>query len=42
MPSALLSVENLSVALPAGSDRKYAVQDLSFTLEPNEILCIVG
>lgn len=42
MPSALLSVQNLSVALPAGSDRKYAVQGLSFTLEPNEILCIVG
>lgn len=38
----LLSVENLDVALPSGGDRKYAVQDISFTLKPNEILCIVG
>ena len=38
----LLCVENLNVALPTGGDRKYAVQDISFTLEPNEILCIVG
>ncbi|MFM7010883.1 MAG: ABC transporter ATP-binding protein [Betaproteobacteria bacterium] len=42
MACPLLSVENLDVALPSGGDRKYAVQDISFTLKPNEILCIVG
>ncbi|HBI82698.1 MAG TPA: ABC transporter ATP-binding protein, partial [Alcaligenaceae bacterium] len=39
---ALLQVQNLTVALPAGGDRPYAVQDVSFTLNKNEILCIVG
>jgi ABC-type glutathione transport system ATPase component len=38
----LLSVENLSVRLPAGGDRSHAVKDVSFTLDPGEILCIVG
>ena len=38
----LLSVENLTIALPPGADRPNAVQDLSFTLDPGEILCIVG
>jgi peptide/nickel transport system ATP-binding protein len=38
----LLSIQNLSVALPAGGDRPYAVKDISFDLHPNEILCIVG
>ncbi len=39
---ALLQVQNLTVALPAGGDRPYAVRDVSFTLNKNEILCIVG
>lgn len=39
---ALLSIHNLTVALPVGGDRQYAVQDISFTLNPDEILCIVG
>ncbi len=38
----LLSVQELTVALPAGGDRAYAVQDISFDLRSNEILCIVG
>ena len=38
----LLSVENLTVALPPGSDRPHAVKDLSFDLRAGEILCIVG
>ncbi|MCW8165778.1 ABC transporter ATP-binding protein [Verminephrobacter aporrectodeae subsp. tuberculatae] len=38
----LLSVERLTVALPAGSDRAHAVRDLSFELRAGEILCIVG
>jgi len=38
----LLSIQNLTVALPTGGDRPYAVKDISFELNPNEILCIVG
>ncbi len=38
----LLRVENLSIALPRGADRKHAVEDVSFTLAKGEILCIVG
>jgi peptide/nickel transport system ATP-binding protein len=40
--SQLLSIEGLTVALPAGADRPHAVQDVSFHLDPGEILCIVG
>ena len=39
---ALLSVCNLTVELPAGAERAFAVQDISFDLQPHEILCIVG
>jgi len=42
MTSTLLSVADLTVALPRGGDRAYAVKNLSFELQPNEILCIVG
>ena len=38
----LLSIQNLTVALPAGGDRAFAVKDISFELHSNEILCIVG
>jgi len=38
----LLRVENLTVALPRGSDRPYATQNVSFDLRAGEILCIVG
>ncbi|WP_417672644.1 ABC transporter ATP-binding protein [Pseudodonghicola sp.] len=38
----LLSVENLSIALPAGADRKHAVSKVSFDINPNEIVCLVG
>ena len=40
--SILLSVQHLSVALPTGGDRPYAVRDVHFELNKNEILCIVG
>ncbi|ARP95640.1 ABC transporter ATP-binding protein [Bordetella genomosp. 13] len=39
---ALLSIRNLSIALPAGGDRPYAVQDVSYDIHAGEILCIVG
>ncbi|MDB5531370.1 MAG: microcin transporter ATP-binding protein [Devosia sp.] len=38
----ILSVRNLSVSLPKGADRPYAVHDASFDLHAGEILCIVG
>jgi len=38
----LLSFENLSIALPTGADRPLAVENVSFTLDAGEILCIVG
>ena len=38
----LLSIEGLTVDLPANADRRHAVQDVSLTLHRDEILCIVG
>ncbi|MBO1111191.1 ABC transporter ATP-binding protein [Bordetella petrii] len=38
----LLSVRNLTIALPAGGDRRYAVRDISYDVRAGEILCIVG
>ena len=42
MSDALLDIRNLSVPLPPGADRAFAVEDLTLTLEKGEILCIVG
>jgi len=41
-PSPVLSIENLSIGLPALSDRQYAIRDLSLTIRPGETLCVVG
>ncbi len=38
----LLAVENLSIALPGGADRAHAIEDVSFTVGANEIVCLVG
>jgi ABC-type glutathione transport system ATPase component len=38
----LLSVEDLTIALPPGADREHAVSGISFTVDPGEVLCIVG
>ncbi|MDJ1159191.1 ABC transporter ATP-binding protein [Chelatococcus sp. SYSU_G07232] len=38
----LLAVEGLSIPLPAGLDRRFAVENLSCTLDAGEILCVVG
>jgi len=37
-----VSIKNLKLALPPGSDRPYAVDGVSFDLEPGKILCVVG
>ncbi|MDN5568161.1 MAG: ATP-binding cassette domain-containing protein, partial [Paracoccus sp. (in: a-proteobacteria)] len=38
----LLSVTDLTIALPKGADRPHAVKDVSFDLNHGEMLCIVG
>ncbi len=38
----ILSVRDLTVALPKGADRPNAVSSASFELRPREILCVVG
>ncbi len=41
-PVPLLRVESLSIPLPAGLDRAFAVEEISLDLQAGEILCIVG
>jgi len=38
----ILEIRNLSITLPSGADRAYAVQDVSLTLRRGEVLCVVG
>ncbi|MDX1715555.1 MAG: ABC transporter ATP-binding protein [Anderseniella sp.] len=38
----VLEVKGLSVMLPEGADRKYAVEDISLTVGRGEIVCVVG
>ena len=38
----LLEIKGLTVTLPSKSDRKYAISDVSISVEKNEILCVVG
>ena len=40
--SALLSIENLTVRLPAGADRAYAMRNVSIDVHAGEIVCVVG
>lgn len=42
MTEPILSIEQLTLALPAGADRPYAVEDVSLALYPRQILCVVG
>jgi peptide/nickel transport system ATP-binding protein len=42
MTEPLLTIENLSLALPAGADRAYAVDNVSLAVEADEIVCLVG
>ena len=42
MTDTLLDIRSLSIPLPAGADRPFAVHDLSLNLNRGEILCIVG
>ncbi|WP_372738671.1 ABC transporter ATP-binding protein [Neptunomonas sp.] len=38
----LLKVENLSIRLPKGSDREFAIRNVNYDLMPGELLCVVG
>jgi peptide/nickel transport system ATP-binding protein len=38
----VLEVRGLSIALPAGADRRLAVSNVSFTVNRGEIVCLVG
>jgi peptide/nickel transport system ATP-binding protein len=38
----LLRVSDLSVTLPQGADRRFAVEEASFELSGGEIMCVVG
>jgi peptide/nickel transport system ATP-binding protein len=38
----VLEVRDLTVALPAGADRRHAVEAVTFTVNRGEILCLVG
>ena len=38
----ILKIDNISIELPKGSDRKHAVKNVSLEVKRGEILCIVG
>ena len=38
----ILQIENLSVSLPKGADRPFAIQDITFSVNAGEIVCVVG
>jgi len=40
--TAILSLDHLSVCLPAGADRPLAIDDVSFSVGAGEIVCVVG
>jgi peptide/nickel transport system ATP-binding protein len=42
MSAALLTLKDLAVRLPAGADRPYAMQGVSFSLAAGKIVCVVG
>ena len=42
MKDPVLKINDLTVRLPAGADRKNAIEDLSLHVQPGETLCLVG
>ena len=42
MTDNLLTLNNLSVALPDGADRDFAIEKISLTLKTGETVCVVG
>ncbi len=42
MSDAVLSIEQLTIALPAGADRPNAVADVDLVLRPGKVTCLIG
>jgi peptide/nickel transport system ATP-binding protein len=42
MSAPVLSVRDVTIALPAGADREHAVEHISFDVNAGEILCLLG
>lgn len=42
MASPVLSVKDLTIALPDNADRQHAVRNVTFDVNPGEVLCLVG
>ena len=42
MTKPLLTIKDLSVLLPEGADRTFAIEDVNLTLKAGETLCVVG
>ncbi|HNY47097.1 MAG TPA: ABC transporter ATP-binding protein, partial [Casimicrobium sp.] len=42
MSAPVLSVRDITIALPAGADREHAVEHISFDVNAGEILCLLG
>jgi peptide/nickel transport system ATP-binding protein len=42
VPEPVITVRDLTIALPKAADRSHAVENLSFTVHAGETLCIVG
>ena len=42
MTAPVLDIQGLTVRLPTGADRRNAVENISFTVAANEIVCVVG
>ena len=38
----VLKIENLTVKLPTGADREFAIEDVSLNVDKGEIVCVVG
>ncbi|MDP2452056.1 ATP-binding cassette domain-containing protein, partial [Polaromonas sp.] len=38
----VLVIDKLHVALPPGSDRPYAIENVSLSIHPGKTLCVVG
>ncbi len=42
MAGPVLDIRGLTVRLPRGADRRFAIEDVSFSVDPGEIVCVVG
>jgi len=40
--STVLEIKDLTVRLPEGADREFAIEDVSFSVGSGEIVCVVG